>query len=212
MMYTSSRSPLALRAAIQPAFSDPVRDAQQSFRTALKAMAEPGIILPLSGAPALDALQPAAYALCLTLFDSDTPVWLSPRFDSETIRTNLAFHCSCTFTAQREQARFALLDVEDLQDLSAFDSGSERYPDQSCTLIIQLDKLTGGSVTDWKGPGIDKTRQLYLPVPAEFWRQRALRSDFPRGLDILIASKDRVIALPRTTRVTHPLVEAVPCT
>ena len=101
------------------------RGAKQA--SALKALAEPGLVRNLDRAPALAALQPASYALCLSFLDSDTPLWLAPGLDSPTLRANLAFHCGCPIVAEREQALFALLDEGELDDLSGFDSGSDLH-------------------------------------------------------------------------------------
>ncbi|KAF1012454.1 MAG: Alpha-D-ribose 1-methylphosphonate 5-triphosphate synthase subunit PhnH [Pseudomonas fluorescens] len=89
---------------LQPAFVDPVLDAQRGFRAALKALAEPGLIRSLSAAPTLEGLAPATYALCLALLDVDTPLWLAPSFDTPLIRANLAFHCGCPLVERREDA------------------------------------------------------------------------------------------------------------
>ncbi|MEG6637354.1 phosphonate C-P lyase system protein PhnH, partial [Pseudomonas aeruginosa] len=71
-------SPAATAALVQPAFQDPVLDAQRRVRAALKALAEPGRVRNLDRAPALAAWQPASYALGLSALDSDTPLWLAP--------------------------------------------------------------------------------------------------------------------------------------
>ena len=186
---------------LQPAFKDPVLDAQASFRSALKALAEPGLIQPMDRALVLGALQPATYALCLAFLDGDTPLWLAPAFDTPAIRANLTFHCACPIVAERELALFALLDEAALEDLGDFDNGSERYPDQSCTLLIQLPALSGGAALRWRGPGIRDVRSVELPLSAAFWQQRQARSAFPRGLDAFFAAGDQVIGLPRSTRV-----------
>lgn len=89
MTSASLPSPADTAALLQPAFQDPVLDAQRSFRAALKALAEPGLVRNLDRAPALAALQPASYALCLSFLDSDTPLWLAPGLDSPTLRANL---------------------------------------------------------------------------------------------------------------------------
>jgi len=188
---------------LQPAFVDPVLDAQRGFRAALKALAEPGLVQSLGTAPSLEGLAPATYVLCLALLDVETPLWLAPAFDTPLIRANLAFHCGCPLTTRREEAAFALLGAEDLLDLSGFDHGNDRYPDQSCTLLVQLPALEAGRELSWRGPGIESTRRISLPLPHGFWLQRQRREAFPRGLDLLFAAGQQLIGLPRSTRVAH---------
>lgn len=192
---------------LQPAFSDPVLDAQRSFRAALKALAGPGLIQNLHASPSLEGLAPATYALCLALLDVDTPLWLAPSFDTPAIRVNLAFHCGCPLATHRETARFALLGAEDLLDLSGFDHGNDRYPDQSCTLLVQLPSLDGGAGQAWRGPGIETQHEVSLPLADGFWHEREQRNEFPRGLDLFFAAGHDVIGLPRSTRVARTLEE-----
>ncbi|MFZ4964091.1 phosphonate C-P lyase system protein PhnH [Pseudomonas sp. Mn2068] len=188
---------------LQGAFADPVLDAQRSFRAALDALANPGVVQAMPALPSLDGLAPATYALCLALLDGDTPLWLAPSFDTPLIRANLAFHCGCPLTHQREEARFALLAAEDLHDLAGFDLGNERYPDQSCTLLVQLPQLESGRSLAWRGPGIRDEQRVGLPLAAAFWHQRERHSAFPRGLDVFFLAAGNVLGLPRSTRVSH---------
>ncbi|QVW24923.1 phosphonate C-P lyase system protein PhnH [Pseudomonas hormoni] len=188
---------------LQPAFTDPVLDAQRGFRAALKALAGPGLTQTLHATPTLEGLAPATYALCLALLDVDTPLWLAPSFDTPLIRANLAFHCGCPLTANRETARFALLAAEDLLDLSGFEHGNDRYPDQSCTLLVQLPDLRGGAGLVWKGPGIETAHAVALPVAEGFWSERERRNEFPRGLDLFFTAGQDLIGLPRSTRITQ---------
>ena len=188
---------------LQPAFADPVLDAQRGFRAALKALAGPGLIQTLHASPSVEGLAPATYALCLALLDVDTPLWLAPSFDTPTIRANLTFHCGCPLTAKREDARFALLAAEDLLDLSGFDTGNDRYPDQSCTLFIQLPSLDGGAGLKWRGPGIESEHDVALPVADGLWRERERRNEFPRGLDLFFTAGHDLIGLPRSTRIAE---------
>ncbi|CAM5258594.1 PhnH OS=Stutzerimonas stutzeri OX=316 GN=phnH PE=4 SV=1 [Stutzerimonas stutzeri] len=192
---------------LQAAFADPVLDAQKCFRAALKALSEPGTRQPLVSVAAIEPLQAAGYALCLSLLDNDTPLWLAPAFDTPAIRANLAFHCGCPIVEAREEAMFALLDAAALDDLSSFYAGSERYPDQSCTLLIQLDRLDRGPALSWQGPGIDGSSLVGLPLKPAFWQQRAARNDFPRGLDALFCADGEVLGLPRSTRIGDSLQE-----
>ncbi len=188
---------------LQPAFVDPVLDAQRSFRAALKALAEPGLIQSLPAPPHLEGLAPATYALCLALLDVDTPLWLAPGLDTPLIRANLAFHCGCPLTVRREEAVFALLGEQDLLDLSGFDHGNDRYPDQSCTLLVQLADLDAGRALLWYGPGIQAQRRVQVPVPTAFWLERQRREAFPRGLDVLFSAGDHLLGLPRSSRITQ---------
>lgn len=192
---------------LQAAFADPVLDAQKCFRAALKALSEPSTRQPLVSVAAIEPLQAAGYALCLSLLDNDTPLWLAPAFDTPAIRANLAFHCGCPIVEAREDAMFALLDAAALDDLSGFYAGSERYPDQSCTLLIQLEHLDRGPALSWQGPGIDGSRLVGLPLKPAFWQQRAARNDFPRGLDALFCADGEVLGLPRSTRISDSLQE-----
>lgn len=197
-------------ALLQPAFADPVLDAQRSFRVALKALAGPGIAHTVQAAhrpPALAGLDSASHALCLALLDIDTSLWLAPAFDTPAIRANLTFHCGCPIVTERQHARFALLDASQLEDLSGFDLGNDRYPDQSCTLLIQLPSLTGGRPLRWYGPGIERENQVALPLNADFWRERESHNDFPRGLDVFFLAGADVLGLPRSTRVAQPQQE-----
>ena len=188
---------------LQPAFADPVLDAQRGFRAALKALAGPGLIQTLHASPSLEGLEPATYALCLAMLDVDTPLWLAPSFDTPQIRANLTFHCGCPLTANREAARFALLAADDLLDLSGFDHGNDRYPDQSCTLLVQLPTLDGGAGLMWRGPGIETEHGVALPVADGFWAERERRNEFPRGLDLFFAAGHDLIGLPRSTRIAE---------
>lgn len=192
---------------LQPGFADSVQAAQSSFRIALKALAEPGLVQPLSTGSPLDTLHPALFALCLTLLDQDTPVWLAPALDTPAVRANLAFHCGCPFVSDREVARFALIDESMLNAISAFDCGNERFPDQSCTLLIQLASLAGGHSMRWVGPGIPGTREVSLPLNSEFWQLRRQSNAFPCGLDMFFIAGEQLIGLPRSTLVFNKLEE-----
>ncbi|MFH7423108.1 phosphonate C-P lyase system protein PhnH, partial [Pseudomonas syringae pv. tagetis] len=78
-------------------------------------------------------LDSATHALCLALLDLDPPLWLAPAFDTPAIRAIIAFHCGSPIVSDRLAARFGLLDASTACDLHCFDTGNDRYPDQSCT-------------------------------------------------------------------------------
>ncbi len=87
--------------------------------------------------------------------------------------------------------------------------GTDRDPDQSCTLIIQLSDLDRGAATSWQGPGIEHHRVLHLPAGANFWRHRKACCGFPKGLDIFFTSEANLVALPRSTRVSPAIQEEI---
>ncbi|WP_213941475.1 phosphonate C-P lyase system protein PhnH [Pseudomonas sp. dw_612] len=191
---------------LQPAFADPVLDAQRGFRAALKALSGPGLIQKLHDLPSIEGLAPATYALCLALLDVDTPLWLAPSFNTPVIRANLMFHCGCPLASSRDAASFALLAADDVLDLSGFDTGNDRYPDQSCTVLVQLSRLDGGAGLSWRGPGIELENPVSLPVADGFWREREQRNEFPRGLDLFFTAGHDLIGLPRSTRIAQERV------
>ena len=189
--------------ALSPAFTEPVSATQQVFRQALDALAEPGLIHTVEHELELDALCPAAYALCLPLLDSDTPLWVAPALNTPALRTNLAFHCACPIVDDPAQAVFALLTQTELDNINAFNPGNDRDPDLSCTLLIQLPTLSNGDAQHLQGPGIEHQRTIELPVPSNVWDQRR-RHTFPQGLDMFFAANRQMMGLPRSTRVTVP--------
>ena len=191
-------------ALLEKWFDDPVMDAAHVFRTALKAMGEPGLAHELATIPGFTVLPGATSALLLCLADANTPVWISPRLDHPALRANLAFHCNCPTAAHRYAAALALLDGEEACDLRKFNVGEARRPDISCTLIVTLPDLAGGAPTRWRGQGILWERQVFLPLAAEFWEERARRNAFPLGLDMFFTAKSRLMGLPRTTRTECP--------
>lgn len=191
---------------LHPAFEDPIHAAQQVFRRSLAALSEPGLVQTVEGAPALERLAPATYALCLALLDADTPVWLSPALDTPALRANLAFHCGCPIVTEAERAAFALLTGEDALDLQSFNPGTDRDPHLSCTLLVQLDELLGGPAATWQGPGILGSRPMRIPLPDAFWAQRSAYG-FPKGLDCFFTAGHAFVGLPRSTRVMRLMHE-----
>lgn len=188
-----------------PGFSDPVLDSQRVFRAVLEAMARPGTIvdLPLHLA-APTPLDPATAAVALALADYETAVWLDPVADSDAVAQYLRFHCGCPLTAETAAAAFAIVaDPRSMPPLSAFNTGSDEFPDRSTTVILQLPTLTAGEAWGLKGPGIrDSARLSAAGFPPGFRRWVEDNHDlFPRGVDLIFTSGALLAALPRSTRL-----------
>ncbi len=196
-----SAEPLA---DVVPGFAAPALDSQRVFRSCLEVLAHSGRIQVVhGGGTALPGVHPAAGALLLALLDQDTRLWLSPALAAGSAAKSLHFHTGCGLCASPGEADFALIaSPEELPALEEFRAGSDEYPDRSATVVVQVPSLLSSG---WRvsGPGV--RGQAYLSAPglgARFlgdWEQNHAR--FPRGVDLFIASGERLCALPRTAKL-----------
>jgi alpha-D-ribose 1-methylphosphonate 5-triphosphate synthase subunit PhnH len=185
------------------AFAHPVFDSQRNFRELLQAMARPAApraVPVLAAAPA--PILPATMAVLLTLCDADTAVWLQQPNDE--VASHLRFHAGVRLVQEPADADFALITApSSMPPLSLFAHGELRYPDRSATLIVQVDGFDDNVGRRFAGPGIRDVEQLAIEgLPTGFWQQRAAMSaQLPLGVDLIFISGERMVALPRTTRV-----------
>jgi alpha-D-ribose 1-methylphosphonate 5-triphosphate synthase subunit PhnH len=185
------------------AFAHPVFDSQRNFRELLQAMARPAAprIVPVpAAAPA--PILPATMAVLLTLCDADTALWLQQPNDE--VALHLRFHAGVRLVQEPADADFALItEPSSMPPLTRFAHGDLRYPDRSATLIVQVDGFGENDGRRFTGPGIRDVEQLAIEgLPAAFWQQRAaMRAQLPLGVDLIFISGERMVALPRTTRV-----------
>jgi alpha-D-ribose 1-methylphosphonate 5-triphosphate synthase subunit PhnH len=199
-------------------FADPVHGAQQTFRALLGAMSEPGRVLTLPAA-AIDGLAPqdvdlrppliaGLAATLLTLLDADTPVQLAGSLDTDDARAWLRFH-----TGARALPRATAMTVARARDVdaalwSALDLGTDEAPQSGATLFVEVDALSerplpGAVSLKLRGAGIADSRDLAVAgIALDFWRWRAaLRSELPRGVDIVLVCGTRLAAIPRSSHV-----------
>ncbi|WP_309086342.1 phosphonate C-P lyase system protein PhnH [Chelativorans sp.] len=192
---------------IEGGFAEPVFDAQAAFRALMDVMARPGtamrdLRLPRPPAP----LTPEAGAVALTLCDADTPIWLDAMLREEKqVAGWLGFQTGAPIVREPTEAHFAF--VADPANLPAFENfaqGSQEYPDRSATLVLQVESLAGGEALRLEGPGIEKTATFApRPLPRHFVEQWAQnRARFPRGIDLILVSREGIAALPRTTKIS----------
>lgn len=188
-------------------FRDPVLDPQRLFRTVLDAMSRPGLVrvLPETGVRGPDALQPHALAILLALCDHDTPVWLDSELRASSVGRWLSFHSGAPVTDDPGDATFGVFRPGVVApDLAAFAQGDARYPDRSTTLLVLCDGFEGGDALTFEGPGIETAIACApLGLPARFSAQAQDNHRlYPRGLDFLLLAGDRIVGLPRSTRIT----------
>lgn len=191
--------------ALSGGFSAPVFDSQAVFRSLMDGMARPGTVQSITseiGQPS--PLGKAAGAVALALCDADTPVWLQPCFAKASVADWIGFHTGAPLAQEKSEARFVFLQAASgLYSFDLFASGTQEYPDRSATIVIEVSSIGKGSDLVLRGPGIKEQRTVSvagLPdVFDEIWKGN--RSIFPRGVDVILTAGDRLLCLPRTTRI-----------
>lgn len=195
-------------------FADAALGSQAVFRALLTAFAHPGRGVAL----AHDAQTPAAghgaaAAALLALLDGDCALWLSARLAASDAGDWLRFHTGCTLVADPAQARFVWVALGDaMPALDRLAQGSERYPDQSATCVLEVllaaDEQPDAPDADaWRltGPGIrDQARLRVDGLAQDFLAQwQVNHAAFPCGVDVLLAARAHIVGLPRSTRMAR---------
>ena len=188
-----------------PGLADPTLDSQRIFRSALEALSRPGRIVDVPAAMQPPApLHPATAAVCLTLLDFDTPLWLDDAAARPAVVEWLKFHCSMPLVTEPETAHFALVaDGERMPALGVFDAGTAEHPERSATVIVQVRALIRGTGRSLSGPGIaDQVHLDVTGVPGPFWTWASdNHALFPRGVDLIMSAGRVITSLPRATGV-----------
>jgi alpha-D-ribose 1-methylphosphonate 5-triphosphate synthase subunit PhnH len=179
---------------------------QAVFRVALNALSHPGRVFDMP----LDTALPrqghgAAAALLLGMLDADTTLWLSPALASSDAPAWLRFHTGCQIVSNASAAQFLWVALGDgMPQLTSLQMGSDAYPDQSATCVLEVDSLHSDPGA-WRlqGPGIPTERSLRVHgIAPEFALQWAdNHASFPRGVDVYLCTATQIAGLPRTTRI-----------
>ncbi|MEO1680859.1 MAG: phosphonate C-P lyase system protein PhnH [Pseudomonadota bacterium] len=87
------------------------------------------------------------------------------------------------------------------EDLARLNRGSDLYPDDGATVVIEA-QIGHGNSLRLSGPGIDGTQTIALGgLPAGFWAARESVLRYPMGFDLLVVDEDRLLGVPRSTKV-----------
>ncbi|MFG1401297.1 phosphonate C-P lyase system protein PhnH [Xanthobacter sediminis] len=193
----------AFASGLAAGFTDPVRDAQRTFAALMRAMAEPGLVMPLAADLAPPApLSPELAAVALALLDYETPVFLEGALARPEVEDFLRFHTGAPRAVARADARFAFFAAgAELPPFDAFARGEADNPDRSATLVVAVERFEAGPLL-LAGPGIAGERAFgAVPLPADFAaRLAANAAGFPLGVDVILCAPGAVAALPRTVR------------
>jgi alpha-D-ribose 1-methylphosphonate 5-triphosphate synthase subunit PhnH len=181
-------------------FTQPVPEAQATFRAVLDVMARPGRMIQIKAdlhPPA--PLDRATAAVALTLVDQETALFLDPAMRAT--KTWLAFHANAALIDDETRADFII--ASSIPDLAALQAGSDEAPEAAATLILQVVALGVGPSYRLAGPGLAAPTILQASgLPDDFvsaWRRNHAR--FPRGIDIILCAGDHVAALPRSVAI-----------
>lgn len=203
--------------AVGAGFSNEAFGSQAVFRSALQALSHPGRLV----AVAHDAERPqpghaASAVLLLAMLDADCSLWLSPTLRAGNAGTWLRFHTGCQLVDAVEDAQFVWVGAADpLPPLRSLRQGSDEYPDQSATCVLDVRTLADGEgagddgmpLLTLSGPGIQTRASLrVVGLPDDFGAQWVHNhAGFPRGVDLFLATDEALVGLPRTTRIQTPV-------
>ena len=186
---------------------DPAIASQATFRAVMDAFARPGEIHAVSGTDVPVPLWPSTAAVLKTLADHETPVWFDiPLSRDAQVGQWLKFHTGATPVVDPGAAAFAVIgDPVAMPPFSTFSPGTPDYPDRGATIIVQVAQFEGDPIVI-SGPGIRQSASFSAsPLPQDFSRRLIRnRESFPRGIDVLLAAPNRILALPRSISIVEP--------
>ena len=100
---------------IGKSFEDPSHESQYIFRQILKSMSEPGSIVTLNTQIVPPPpLSIATAAICLSLLDFETKLWIDSTLDTDEAKQYLKFHTGLKIADQPQQANFCILGTQNL--------------------------------------------------------------------------------------------------
>lgn len=207
-----SATPMSPLASLGAGFSNEAFGSQTVFRAVLQALSHPGRTVAVEHDAQTPAVGHAASAVVLlALLDSDCTLWLSPSLAASDAGAWLRFHTGCTLVTDPAQARFVwVAQGDEWPALGSRALGTDVYPDQSATCVVDVQRATvtaADAIDAWQlhGPGIQEMAALQVEgLPDDFEAQWAANhAVFPRGVDLLLATADHIVGLPRATRATR---------
>jgi alpha-D-ribose 1-methylphosphonate 5-triphosphate synthase subunit PhnH len=179
---------------------DEVFDGQRDFRVILDAMARPGTIRRVEAekleVPA--GWDEAAAVVALALLDRDTTFWAEDGAVAEYIRGNTR---SREADAAEAEFLFAVGAAGSALAVTEATVGNALYPESGATVVLPA-AFSGSVGVTIEGPGVAGTVRLDAGLPPELWQMRQERNaEFPLGLDWILTDGDRLVCVPRSTRV-----------
>jgi alpha-D-ribose 1-methylphosphonate 5-triphosphate synthase subunit PhnH len=180
---------------------DPVHDTRAVFQSVMNAMSRPGTVhdVPTS---------PADHAVLATLVDHE--VTLDSR--DERICDALAAEGRLTEAPLADADVVHVVAAADV-DLREAKHGTRKEPSTGATVIYRIRRLSASDdrshtatdepMVEVSGPGVDGTQCIDVAgIPtSELEAICEAQTDYPRGIDIVMASDSCVAALPRSVEL-----------
>lgn len=197
-------------AALGAGFNNEALESQSVFRAVQLALAHPGRLVDIIHAAKVPSRgHSASAAFFLGMLDADCTLWMSPALVESDAALWLHFHTGCKIVDDVTLAQFVWVGAGDAMPvLSSLAQGSEAYPDQSATCVLDVIALNTCAPHEntwvFQGPGIQTKTYLDIQgMASDFVRQWAdNHTRFPRGVDIFLAAQHQLAGLPRTTTLS----------
>ena len=174
------------------------------FRVILDAMARPGAVFKLDeNSNASSALFSNTNAVIRTLSDFQSPLWLSPTLNTDTIIRHIKFQTGAPVVGAPAEAAFAILTAQEAPgEVGKFNTGTHEYPDRSTTLLIQVDGFNHTDV-ELAGPGLKVPIGFGVSnLSKTFWTEMMVNHAlYPLGVDVIFISTQGIACCPRSTRI-----------
>ncbi len=172
---------------------------QRVFRRLLDATARPGTLATLG--PELEGAP--AWLAVLSVFVDRAVTFADPQGLLDARERAFLPHA----TAPAERAGWLLLDGRRAPPAEfAPTLGSLEEPERGATIVLRVEALGRGRPLRLEGPGVDGRRLVAVEGLDPGWlaARSAWCAFFPRGVDLVLADRERVLVLPRATRISEP--------
>ncbi|WP_440765514.1 phosphonate C-P lyase system protein PhnH [Natronorubrum sp. DTA7] len=168
---------------------DPVADTRRTYRALVDAMSRPGSLESVSATP-------ADRAVLATLVDEEVTV----RTADDSLGDALAAE-GRRREAPIDSARVIHSTGSTEGAIREAPRGTLKEPSLGATVVYRLEELGDGAATTVRleGPGVRGSRTLGVGLPAaELEAIGDAQADYPRGVDVVLTTTDRLACLPRS--------------
>lgn len=159
-----------------------------TYEALMWALSRPGLIrtLPLAGlAQIID-----------TLIDRECAVYCE-----DAALTAQAMQTGAVLAPPEQADHLFLTALEHADFLTRLPQGSDLHPEAAATLVCTA-RLGRGPRLRLTGPGCDGAVEVQIDgLPDGFWQTRAQVLRYPLGFELFLVDANRVLGLPRSTKV-----------